>query len=1061
MIPRASGHSGKPSQHQPRPAVRSRQRCASRTAFTLALATGLSIGLATGRADAQPTDPLDITGQDFSGITLPMAPSLAPMEMRAQRVWSWQGPGGFLPDGAPAPRLQRMLLVGDVAVNIGGYRFRAARASVWIEPRPSRDGQPTVYQVFFLFDRVSSPGTGPSAGIAADRLPVEAVIAPPEGVQLAADLLRNERPTDPADQAFLIESEREFAGRLREIVGLPRIVPRESQAPGVRRPITTDDRFRPGIDRSFTPGSELVSEQAIRAAIEEGALPTPGRPIFPSRGLISFDSGDITFVRGEKESAVMLTGGVRALYRESPGGRFVELTAQRGVVFLPPGPITGLVNLQAGDILGIYLEGAVTVSDGSYTVRTPHVFYDLAGDRAVMLDAVLWSYDRRRRMPLYVRAEAIRQTAADSFIANEARVARTAFARPHISIGTREVTLVRTPGADEPGSTDGGFTADAKDITLRLNDTPLLYWPRFIGDPGEAPLKRFAIDSSDGNGVAVKTTWRADTLLGVDMPDGLTVDLLLDGYFKRGAGLGLEARWQTPTLDGSALAYWLPHDTGEDRLRTGAKRDFDGESRGLLAIEQRFDFTRGWNAWLDVSAISDSTFVDGLFEPLGYQRRDFTTGGAFTRTLDNTQIGIEARGSFQNFIANENTLQTPGYTTERLPEIRAVRIADDLLPGVAPGALTSYSEFSAGSYRLNFSETSAGTLGYRNNTLAQRAFGINADESIADRLRAQGLSESPVTRIDARQEFQLKGRVGEIEITPFVIGRITWYDTKFEDYSPDETDSTRLWGAIGTTISTTLSRVDNTVQSGLLDLNRLRHIIEPSVTVMYADTTISRLDLPVYDDAVERLVEGGIIRFALDQTFQTQRGGPGRWHSVDVLTIESELVFTFDNDEEAPIGRFFDFRPELSRTSDYARASAAWRATNSLALVGETIYDFNTNKQARSSIGMLIDHSPVASTSIELRYIEPIDSTSLDAVTSYSLGDKYTVFGSTSYDFDNNDFRRFSAEIRREFAEVFVGVGLSYDNIQGTTSFGFILQPKGFGRGAALRGIGAGSPIGG
>ena len=45
-------------------------------------------------------------------------------------------------------------------------------------------------------------------------------------------------------------------------------------------------------------------------------------------------------------------------------------------------------------------------------------------------------------------------------------------------------------------------------------------------------------------------------------------------------------------------------------------------------------------------------------------------------------------------------------------------------------------------------------------------------------------------------------------------------------------------------------------------------------------------------------------------------------------------------------------------------------------------------------------------------------------------------------------------ELRREFPDVTIGIGLNYDNIQGETSLGFFISPRGLGRGARVRGIG-------
>src|SRR5690606_21958824 len=157
-----------------------------------------------------------------------------------------------------------------------------------------------------------------------------------------------------------------------------------------------------------------------------------------------------------------------------------------------------------------------------------------------------------------------------------------------------------------------------------------------------------------------------------------------------------------------------------------------------------------------------------------------------------------------------------------------------------------------------------------------------------------------------------------------------------------EGDSTRVFGALGLRLATGVQRVDNTVDSRLLDLHRMRHIVEPSVTFWTAHTNIDQRDLPVYDESVESLADGSAIRLGLDQTFQTQRGGPGRRRTVDWLSVDGEIVMTNDEAErESPIGRWIEGRPEESQLGDFATLRSAWLASEAVAITGETVYDLD------------------------------------------------------------------------------------------------------------------------
>lgn len=1004
----------------------------------------------TARPDqpaSQPSpDPLAITGRDFAGVRFPLAPTPGRIALAAQRVWSWTEPAGASTPGRSPEPVHRLVLEGDVRITLGSYDFSAARAVVWLKRLPAEEtDERRIYQVYVYFDRVATPQADPAVAISADRLPVEGIIVVPSRIELQADLLYR----TGAGGSLIDEAELVLAGRLRDLLGMPGIerIIEPPRRPG-RDP--RDGRpFLPSVDPHATPA--LAVDRAI-ASLQPVDEP---EPIFASSGIISFvpgPQGQITGVRGEAEDSAIITGGVVVFYEDPITGRSLEMSAQRAVVFLPPGTMTGVLSgLTPDAIRGIYLEGDVVITDGHYTLRGPRVYYDLKRDRAVVLDAVFWTYNEQLGLPLFVRAEAIRQESADQFSAKRMRLTNSGFAKPSLAIGTETVTLTRSERAD--GSIRNRI--EAQHITLRAGGVPFFYWPGFAGDPQEMPLRSLTIDGGGGSGGAIRTIWNADSLLKLGLPEGVELDLLNDTYFERGFALGTELRWKTPDREGSILAYVIPQDRGEDRLRTGRDLSGDNDTRGMVIAEDRWDIDDQWTLWAEGAFFSDETFIDGFFDPLSSNRRPFRTGAYLRQRDANTAVVLEVTGQINDFLVNEFVLQTPGYVTQKLPEVRYVRLADDLLASIAPGLVTYFSEYTASRVQLSFADSKAGSLGFTSKSLSQRAFGIDPDESIADRLRAMGLTEDPVLRADTRHELVATLQAGPVTISPFVVGRATYYDDDFEAFSPDETDQFRLWGAVGIKAHTTIQRINDGVESRFFDLHRLRHLIEPSVTVFNAQTTIDRGDLPIFDQEVESLIEGTVVRFAVDQTWSTQRGGPGRWHSVDVFELRSEVVMTSGTGTDATIGRFFDFRPELSSPGDFVGIDGVWRATDAMALSASMIYDLEVNQQARSSIGVLLEHSPLSATSVELRFINPIDSTFVDLVHSEQLGDKYSFLGSLSYDVDESDIKRISGEIRREFPAIVIGVGITHDNIANTTSFGISISPKGLGPGLRVQGVGS------
>jgi len=825
-----------------------------------------------------------------------------------------------------------------------------------------------------------------------------------------------------------------------------------------------------GVGAAGAPAKSSSGPPPARVAGSANSGPPPARtgasiePIFVKEGVITLAPGNITFVSGEDEDAVMATGGVAMQYAAT-NGRVLQMTAQRAVVFLGKGGAPGAMTFSAGDVRGIYLEGDVIASDGQFTLRGPQIFYDVVRNKAVSIDSVFWTYDEQRKLPIYVRAKAIRQETATQFSAEKARLTNSAFFEPEISLGASTVTITRqTVTSDARGldaktePTTTRMFMQGRDITARVMGLPVFYWPRYSGDPSHRPISSLAFESLSGSGGAVKVGFNVYALLGRPQPRNFEFDLLTDYYLERGPALGTSLGWKNPDGEGKLFAYGVLSDTGTDVLKPGSEIERDGEFRGVLLVEHRQRIDDKWTVVFEGAWLSDEAVIDAFFENLGENRREFTNRIAATRRDRHTSLTLEAKGQINDFIANEYLLQSQGYSVNKFPEAVYSRLGDDLIPGY-PGALTYFSEYRAGVLSLNFDEQEARDHGFNTNTLAERALGIDFDEKLGDSLRARGLNEDTIFRGDTRHELAAKLSAGPVIFTPFVVGRGTVYDQEFEDYAPGESSQGRLWSSAGVRASTTIQRVYDGVGSRIFDLHRLRHIIEPNAAIFVSGTTLEADNLPVYDENVENLADGTMMKVGVTQTFQTQRGGPGRWHNTDVLVISTDFVQSSDDaTNQGPIGRFIDYRPELSNPGDFFMGDLIWRATDALAFTGSTVYDFDLNQQATSAAGVLLRHAPNFTTAAEVRYLNEQDDTLITLGTQYRLTSKYSLFMGADYDVDESAFQNTAFEIRRRFQSLELGINISYNDITGESGFGFVFRPYGTGTGARVSGLGSNTP---
>lgn len=965
------------------------------------------------------------TQADFDSIDLAINPIEGEIELAALAGWIWR-------EG----QTHRIQLEGDVVVQIAGSEFAARAASIWLRKLGEFDGRAR-YQIYAVFeDMRSADGT---ITMQAKQLPVRGVIELTGPLRMRVDAQFNEPPRpDIAAGQSLARSQLVF---LQRLLGQGKDELAQAQTP---RPWSTPD------SAPRTPASEPdQSTPGVVAQRADNLLPQPRGPVFDSDGVFSISIGGQVVVDGARsgtQSIITADGGVRVQYQSPSTKRWIDFRAQRVVIYTRGDePVSGVSQLGTGQVEGIYLEGGVFAGDDQWAVRAPRMYLDVVNNKALMIDSVFWTTDQQSSMPLYLRAQSVRQTASDEFLASNATISNTAFFEPDVTLGIKDIRVTLEPDTTPEQRQDPrpNVIVEAKSVTLKAGPIPLLWLPGFKGDPSDFPLQQIRIGDSNRSGLAIQTRWNALSLFKLDAPPGVELNLNLDYYAERGFAVGVESTWNTERHRGGLFAYLLPEDNGTDVMASGRRIERDGETRGIFAFHDIWRVTNQWTLISELSYISDEAFVPALFEQIAQTTEALRNRVVLERLSDNSLLSIELGSPVNDFIVPEHQLQSPGYSVARTPEISFVTLGRDLLPDIKPGLLTYSFEARAGVLRLAFSEVDARDLGFTTNSLADDAFGTTATQSLGDKFRAMGLDEGGVTRLDTRHELSSRFDLGPLRINPFLVGRLTAYDESYTAFSPSQDDDIRYWGSAGVTFSTTISKVNDDVESRLLDLHRIRHIIEPSVTIWGSDSNFEVSDVPIFDDEIEGLVEGTSIRAAIDQSWQTKRGGVGRWRDVDLIKLRTEYVNSSDAAGTSAIPEYFSSRPELSNPGEYLGASLVIQPTDALALAGEWVYDLETSQTAKSSIGVILENRPGMTTSLEYRTVEPLDATFLNLGVNYRLSDKYAITANVNYNFRLDDFQTFNTQVLRRFQIGTVGATISYDNIRGETSIGFVIRPLG------------------
>lgn len=936
-----------------------------------------------------------------------LAPAEGEAVLSALRATIWQ-------EG----EVQRLYLDGWVTAKIGPYEFAAQRAVVWIIRRD--EGPGVVSEIAVHLDRVSAVNRPSGMTSEGDELLVTAAIT--GHVRLRCDDFNETIETIPAD---LIER-----GEARLLEHL--------------RQRTDADAAGPTIERIAPPAPPPLIEQARRPG--EGAPePDPFRPQvgIPPEATIAFRmDGRLEYHVSEDgtEGTITMRDNLVVQYLElsvRPGEReprHLTLTADRAVVFTDPISPEQLQQQQisADAVRGIYLEGNVVATDGRYTMRGPRVYYEFATNRAIVLDGLVRTWSDEARVPIYMRAQEIRQTSRSEWQADRVRISTSEFYTPHVSIGAGTVTLQKR---EDPTRRTTEDYVQVRHATLRVGETPIFWLPGYRGRVEDFPLRRITVGGNSQNGATVKTEWDLLGIMGWEAAAGTEASLLLDYYSERGPAGGVDVTYRDDDSRGRFFA-WTIFDDGEDKLSSGAKRDVEEDLRGIVTWSHLQELPDDWTVIGELSSISDENLVDSFFAGDAEERREYQTRLYAKQQRDNWAFEAFIRYDLNDFIANEDLLQSQGYLVEKVPEIGYYRYADSLFDG----RLTWSSEYQLSRNRLSFPRHTLDDIGQ-----GQAAFGMPPSTDLSAAALLAGYRERYSDRFTTRHEVAMPMQVGIFKIVPFVVGRFTGYDDDFDEFNA-ASEAIRWFGGGGVRVATQFSRIDNSVSSRVLDLHRIRHIIEPSLTLFSADSDAGVGDYPIYDLDVEGISTGTVMRVGMRNTWQTQRGGPGRWRNVDFLTIDTDVVLhTSETQGDYSIPRYFDYRPELSRFGDHFAGDFLWLVSDHFALAGNLIYDLNESAVARSAVGYRLDHSRDLYSYTDLRYVDADDATLLTLGLGYTVTPLYLFRGSVTFDLDRDESQTTNVELIRKTPQLDIIFGVSHDQFREDTTISVSISPRGTG----------------
>ena len=802
------------------------------------------------------------------------------------------------------------------------------------------------------------------------------------------------------------------------------------------QPIKPEPPAEPAEPPAPTPPHE--QEELPPETTEPQDSPPPHRPDTVRSGPLEIPTGPL-FMRGEvatrKEGDVL----IYILTADERGQLYVSQSALKSKLMMEMRADAAVIfqNIQSlekqGDdpvsaqqisqsFIGIYLEGHVLLSQGDRTIRAQRVYYDFPNQRALILDGTLRTIERQRRIPIYLRAKEIRQLSQREFLAKKATLTSSDFYRPDYHVGAGKILLEDTTPRDEQGQPTAKqrLHFEADNTTFNIGGFPFFWWPILTGDitRGETPLHTIRGGYSSSDGISIETEWWLYRLLGLEEPDNVKAILGLDYLSDRGPVIRYELEYLRDQYEGYSQGF-LIDDHGQDQL-SRSREDLDppSELRGRLLWRHRHYLPRDWEMQLELSYLSDADWLEQFEEEEYNTGKDQEIAIYLKKQRENWAFSLLANTRLMDFIS----------LTEHYPEARLLLIGEPI------GELLS-----------GFLDARAGVVRLR------------ADNTFAP---PDPLESSGVLRADVRAEVDFPLQLGILKIVPYASARGTVWDD-----SPTTGGEQRYFATVGARAGTQFWRVYDNVYSRLLDLRRLRHIIEPRVHVFATDSNMSHADLGVrlfpFDQDVEGLRDFGAVSVALLQTLQTKRGPLDDLRSVDWMKLDVRATFfnrwsplwgTADFSDPAwptnmprmiARGRWVDYRPEYSYPRDNIQADLSLRLSDTTLLFGDATYDMYNRGFDRVNVGLAVTRSPRLSYFVSDRFDSSLDMQVFTAGATYKLNEKYTLAGAQQIDIDNGNPLATSVSLVRKFPRWYVALTVDLDRSRNSDAIMLTIWPEG------------------
>lgn len=475
-----------------------------------------------------------------------------------------------------------------------------------------------------------------------------------------------------------------------------------------------------------------------------------------------------------------------------------------------------------------FADGNVRIQQGDQIFAGDHVRYNFNTHQMIS------DQFRSGKSPIYMEGHGMHGTVVSNrlehgtYNATNAIITSDDVTQPAFEIRARRIKIIPNQ------------KLQAWDAVLYAEGVPLMYFPYYSRNLGpHANNFNFVpgYRSLYGPFILGSYTWYLNEEL-----NGVAH---LDYREKRGVGVGPDFNYNFGRWGEGTLKYYYTHDDDPQTNNVNSP---------VYHNRQRVYFTYLATPYTNLEVRSFA-----LWQSDAGVDRDFFEGDYRNNPQPNTFV--ESDKLLQNFsidVLAQPQVNSFFETVERLPDVRVSGFRQQLW-----GTPFYYeSESSAGYYRRLFPETN-GVL-----------VGTNFEASRADTFHQITLPET---------------FFGWLNVTPRVGGRFTYYGEAGGPGATTDESYRRVFNT-GAEASFKLSRLWPGVRNSLLDLDGLRHIIEPSIDYVYVPSpNVHPTQLPQFDyelpslrllpiefpeyNSIDSIDSQNVMRFGLRNRLQTKRDG--------------------------------------------------------------------------------------------------------------------------------------------------------------------------------------------